>query len=274
MGLDVYLYKYTNKPAFDAWNKRKEEAGTACWDKLKKEHGKEFDYALYKSACEAWEKENPCPDGASETKIEIDSKVYPEHMFKIGYLRSSYNDSGINNNLRKTIGMDLAYIFGVARDEYEIAPDWGACLTRAREVKSLWEQHLKDSGGKCVMQFRFNMFRNPAEYPANEQAALAEFLKTAAREHAPFDEGSKHIWFSAGNGEYFLGESLNVHAVFPGTDKSWRGTVEPCFYVITDRPKDTDGKDWHLKALEIVVEMCEWVLGQDDPKAFWLLWSG
>jgi hypothetical protein len=33
-------------------------------------------------------------------------------------------------------------------------------------------------------------------------------------------------------------------------------------------------KSWYQQALEVVVETCEWVLGQPDPSKYLLHWSG
>ncbi len=47
------------------------------------------------------------------------------------------------------------------------------------------------------------------------------------------------------------------------------GADMPCTYLVYE----AGDMDWYKQALEIVVEMIEWVLGQPDPSKFYLHWS-
>ena len=49
--------------------------------------------------CAAERSDDDDRDGNAE-EVRLDSKVHADHMFKIGYLRSSYNDGGIDRILR------------------------------------------------------------------------------------------------------------------------------------------------------------------------------
>jgi len=69
----------------------------------------------------------------AEEKIEIDSEKYPEHMFKIGYMRSSYNSGGFNSVVREIVGHDLYWLFAVKDvNEYIVRPDWKVAATRCQ----------------------------------------------------------------------------------------------------------------------------------------------
>ena len=74
-------------------------------------------------------------------EIEIDDPEYPDHLFKIGYFRSSYNPSGLNNVLGK-LGVDDLYGIFDCPGEGKIVPDWEeskatavATLTKLHEMK-------------------------------------------------------------------------------------------------------------------------------------------
>lgn len=74
--------------------------------------------------------------GESGEKIEMKSRLHPNHYCEIGYLRSSYNSGGLNSVLRNVLGedRDLYYIFQ-PNNEYEFRPDWKAALGRAKEIR-------------------------------------------------------------------------------------------------------------------------------------------
>lgn len=68
-----------------------------------------------------------------EEKIEIDSEKYPDHLFKIGYMRSSYNSGGFNSVVSELVGHDLYWLFGVdGTDNYIVHPDWKVASTRCQ----------------------------------------------------------------------------------------------------------------------------------------------
>lgn len=92
MGLDIYLYKSNDIDAHAAWNAQREKACEKAPEWSKADKG-----AAYDAFMARWDAEHP--DHSPEEKIEIDSKVYPDHLFKVGYLRSSYNGGGIERVL-------------------------------------------------------------------------------------------------------------------------------------------------------------------------------
>lgn len=199
MGLDVYLYKCKNLKALNEFENRQSQAHDDAYTSVKTELGlKKEDqmttdqYKLVRKRQAAWDEANPPPEDAVETEVkEKDSKTYPKHYFKVGYLRSSYNDGGINSILRAAIGKDLYTIFKdeAAKDEYKFVPDWQASLERARQIRGEY-----------------------AAYVANED------------------------------------DSINASP-------------------------DANGKNWYLAALDITIEMIEFVLSKKDPEHYCLHWS-
>lgn len=61
------------------------------------------------------------------SSVNMPSKKYPNHYFRIGYFRSSYNSSGINYVLRDRLGIDLYDIFDAKDSGYYVEPDWIKC---------------------------------------------------------------------------------------------------------------------------------------------------
>ena len=202
-----------------------------------------------------------------KVKIERNSTKYPDHMFKIGYLRSSYNDGGINTVLRNAGLHDLNEIF-TPNNEYEFQPNWDEALARAKYVLDRW--HLRqDSDESKYYAFKVSMnpFSGDLKMPNNERDALLFFMEQLAK-HKKDDKS--FLSYSCANGHFML-DGIKVFGLVYGQDASYMGS-DACTYVIAENVNRED--DWYGKALEIVVEMCEWVLAQQTPEQFWLHWSG
>jgi hypothetical protein len=110
MGLDVYLY---HSPDWDD-SIRREEGYEEEANKIYKEiEDREERDAKLKGLAEAWNiMEGDFYVRPSEmTNIELPSTLHPDHMFKIGYFRSSYNSDGINSVLRDRLDKDLYWVF-------------------------------------------------------------------------------------------------------------------------------------------------------------------
>jgi hypothetical protein len=189
-------------------------------------------------------------------------------MFKVGYLRSSYNDGGINHVLRNTIGKDLYHVFfgDEKQNAYVIKPDWPTCLRRAIEVRDGLARHVEENGAYFVQDAE--IVTAYADRPHGEQEALAAFMKKK-RERASAPAGSFDS-FSCREGEFHLGDPLRVAALIPGTKRHWSGNDVPCLFVVYHAE---DGLKWYRQATEIVVEMIEWVMSQPNPSQFCLHWS-
>jgi hypothetical protein len=285
MGLDVYLYEYENKKSHDAYEKKLKaaEEGFEIWaDEISEEERKKRELLFSQ-----WQTENPRPSDAGSTKIEIDSKVLPEHMFKIGYLRSSYNDGGIERILRDRTGKDLNYIFldGKKLKDYVIKPNWKACLVRCRDARAAFDAYLTENGDYRVREISPNVFSGSELLRGiNASRALEMFQKQrkeyAERKKARPDDKWLSGSYSNQEGEYSLDQPMHVAGIIHGeatlSGFLGKGGVIPATYVIY-KYVDENGKsdmDWYRDALAITNEMIEWVLGQPDPQKFYLHWSG
>jgi hypothetical protein len=67
-------------------------------------------------------------------KVEIDHPDYPDHYFKIGYFRSSYNESGINRILKNMDLPTLNEVFNISDVEYYFQPDWQKALENVESL--------------------------------------------------------------------------------------------------------------------------------------------
>jgi hypothetical protein len=248
MGLDVtlsYCDNWTEKFRLEKEFNDKVEAegidwGTTEYSKLSEEMG--LDEGFY-------------PTGS----IEMNSELYPDHLFKVGYFRSSYNAGGINHILRNRIGKTLYDIFPESEDYY-FTPDWDAALARVNDMIVEFNEALDKSRDYNVMQFN-SLFLN--EEVSSEKDALDVFLAEIGRERAFFDDGS--YMNKAGS---FFPLPIKVRAVMMGTETSFNKTAA---YLITEG--DDVDFSWYQHALEIVRETILWVQDQDDASNYGLSWS-
>jgi hypothetical protein len=201
-------------------------------------------------------------DGYYNTdKIEIDSTVDPKHLMKIGYFRSSYNGSGLNSVLEDRIGgKDLYYIFPHEREAYMFVPDWPTALVRCNEVIEEFNENLKTTGKYSVIAVSPNMFRTPEI--SSDKEALETFLVEINREN------KLGGWYSNISGQYFS-EGINVRAAIEGLGMFGKSTI----FLVYENTKETADWKWYTDALLIVKETIFYVLGQDDPTKYGLIWS-
>lgn len=277
MGLDVYLYRYDNFDKYHAAKKAHEKFEEQLWDdaggydKASKKQREEIDVASEAKRKELGileyaetQQENPIC-----CKVKIDSKVDPSHLFKVGYMRSSYNDGGINRILERTIGETLYSIFGHEGEEYHFKPDWGACLKRAIAARDALSAHVAKHGAFEVFDVTSFML---AQAPKSDVEALALFHRVNAEHPKPAvqdsDKPAPFRSFSCRDGHFSL-DGLKVYALIPGMNTVL--TPAPCTYAVVE---SEDGFGWYKTALSIVVEMCEWVLSQADPSKYVTRWSG
>lgn len=197
-----------------------------------------------------------------KTKIEFDSTKYPEHMFKIGYFRSSYNPSGTNSVLRDLIGMDLYSIFNV-NNEYYVKPVWFSALIQAKKALDKLKE-FKETNGNIIAVETENPFMQLSDTaPKNKKEVIDLFLEEKKKiENNPF--GS----YSNSKGSFFFEAPLKTLAFIPGKDYLGNKTI----YLICEGEEDR--LDWYLQALEIVIETCEYVLSQGDSDKYYFHWSG
>lgn len=273
MGLDVYLYRYEDKDAYEAWEQAEEAEYTRLYD-ANGRAATEEQRDRWLSQLDAWKAAHPEP---RREKIERDSAVHSDHMFKVGYFRSSYNDGGIERVFANAIGArPLDYIFDRGeKDDYKFQPNWGEALKRAREMAAAWRAHTEKAKGTYVTRVTFNMFTAPESMPRDEKTVMDMFLRERERERNVSFET-----YSNRDGEFFMGEKgLHVRAMIPGVEDSIMARLHggqglmPCMYVVAERDQEKGG-DWYAKAIDVVIETCEWALGQPDADKLWMHWSG
>jgi len=202
-----------------------------------------------------------CPkDGAEPLRIEKFSQLHPNHLFKIGYFRSSYNEHGFNSTM-DCLGLPTLYdIFPCASqsDDYFIHPDWKQSKVLAEKALRKFRKFLKSPASKYKVTFVSGI-----NNVSSRQEALATFL-----EEVEMHKNSKRFpaYFN-GKGAFFLSKPLKVRGVISGQNSIGSQGV----YLIYDAEEDF--YLWYLQALEIVKETIDWVLQQKSPTEYVLGWS-
>jgi hypothetical protein len=268
MGLDIYLYKFNGEDfdtSINALEYHEEKIESIISNIIKdflngREYSdlteEEFTTLTYLqlAATQEYIKEHNLPLLADnyglaldETKIELHSKTDPNHLFKIGYFRSSYNGSGINGVLSDTIGTDLYQIFE-ASSLYRVKPNWKSAKENLQSALSMME----NDEGYSVMKFAS---KHNCQSATDALNIFREELKTKS-----------HIGdYSNGKGEFFLNNPIPVHGMIMGT--TWSG---PCVYLIY---KNEQGRQWYINAIKIMIETCDYVLQQEDSDRYYFHWS-
>lgn len=202
-----------------------------------------------------------------------DSKKYPNHYFKVGYFRSSYNSWGLNSVLRRTIGKDLYYIFEPPDGKYEFKPMWLDCRMRCIEVIEEFNSFINRLGNVSVMCISPKMFVMEGDtLPENEKEATDIFLKMRDnRDDSAFKS------FANRDGSFYF-DGLKCYAFIKGKDSFQKD----CVYVVYEPELEADEtrenisiyKDY-TKALEIVLETIDYILDKPtkEIKKYKLSWS-
>ncbi len=191
-------------------------------------------------------------DDCNAPKVELPSASYPEHYFKIGYFRSSYNGSGFNNAMRQ-YGLSTLDDICEPSDAYGFTPDWSMMIDRAAAALIAFDAAHER------MRYRVHTETFIDSVATSEEQALAVFLAEMGKNRA-FDDGG----WSSRRGT-FIPKGMKVCGLMQGT------RFGPCLYVVVEQEPEAIG--WYRNAIEIVRETAEWVLAQPDPKAFHLHWS-
>lgn len=273
MGLDIYLYRYENFKKTTDLEAKREAFSEKVWNKYEKyEQYSDAEKEECRKQVGEWDLKHGFKNHEHEAvkSIEINSSKHPEHLFKIGYFRSSYNDGGINRILENLVGFDLYGIFN-PNDAYTFQPDWTASLKRIQEGLETFEKKISDDGAYRCFDVSYNEFNGPPKNCPikNEQDALKVFFeKRRGREKIDEGEGG----FQCREGHFFLKEPLKVAALIEGVKPTILGRIElPSVFVVFE---DGDGFKWYREAMEIMAETCEWVLSQPDKDKYYLHWSG
>jgi hypothetical protein len=272
MGLDVYLYRCEDRAKAKAAEKADEEYSDKVWQGVKK--SKDYSELTDKERTQVRELINVYRQtnnldeyGGSNLaeKIEKDSVIDPEHYFKIGYFRSSYNGGGFDAVMNR-LGLATLWEIFDAHDG-EFTPDWHQALDNVNHAIKSFEKYLNSDLAKYdVMEIQ----ASPSTHVEinNEQDALkifSEELKNNKQRPKGFG-GS----YSNHAGKFFLDKDEAVKAVafIPGKAK-FMG--DKSVYVVYE----TDDKYmWYLRALKIVRETIQYVLAQKDPQNYYMYWSG
>lgn len=265
MGLDIYLERFDDfedvqkrESAYRDFEKKIwEEAGeyeTLSQEKKDEIRRKTEEFALSLNL----DKWGSCEEGVE--KIENNSAKYPEHMFKIGYFRSSYNEGGINSILRNFGLPDLQAIFEVDSEEHFVQPDWKKCIERVEGV-------IKDLQGKG--NFRIHPVFPEKLSSENLQNSPSEALDIFINQKND-DEREKKYNYTSKEGEFFFEKPMNVVALIPGKSR-YIFQSNPCVFVVTE---EEDANKWYIESLEIIKETMEYVLAQENISQYYLRWSG
>lgn len=262
MGLDVYLHHCKDRAAARAAEKQAEAKTDALWEGRTYDSLSEAERQDISARSNQIRSELGCDDWGqhkSVQEIDLPSARYPEHLFRIGYFRSSYNSGGINHVLSNLGLPDLYHMMGVPDGEYEVHHDWAVCLQNIDETIASYQAHLSKPIGKfTVMELR---------QPINRVGSAEQALRLFEHELGNRDStDSMFDGYSNAHGEFYLG-GLRVHALIPSSEK-WTS-----MYAIVAKEETEEG-DFYLQALEIMRETCEHVLKQDDPQNYYMRWSG
>ena len=273
MGLDVYLYKYEDftagTTAEEEYSKRTEHLWSEPVAKDARFRSRSASNAREQAQAAVAQElgmikgewDFQCP----REKIELPSREYPEHCFKIGYLRSSYNEGGINHVLRQKGLPDLYMVFEPA-DRYRFVPDWQGAKARIGKLREAYAVTLAGWKGQHYVTFvGQNIFINPSTLPSSESAALELYGQELSKS---VGYGS----YSNCNGYFFLKAPLEVVGAIPGMG----ALGKPGVYLVCktkQESQDQKSQDWYAQALEITEEMIDYVLAQPDPEHYALHWS-
>jgi hypothetical protein len=261
MGLDVYLKHSIDRAGELAKQEAAEEFSNAAWEKAGEYNDlSDAQKETVREAIKAYNTANDLDEYGSSNKIEtieIDSKIHPDNMFKIGYLRSSYNSGGINSVLRRIGCPDLYDIFEPG-DNYHVTVDWVQAQARAQiAVDRLKEYMNTEMAAYDVIEV------NGYDAVGSKEEALA-LLKKELGHKSVFGGG-----YSNRAGDWFP-EGLQIVGAVPGKP-SFMG--QPTYYLFTKTENPGDNLKWYLEALEVTKEMIDYVLAQPDPENHFLSWS-
>ena len=196
--------------------------------------------------------------------IEINSTLYPEHLFKIGYFRSSYNSGGINRVANRYSLLDLYDIFDPHTDSYTFIPDWADAMKKCEAAIKQWDAYaMSDIGQYDSICVSANLF-----FPLEERGACSNEESLALFKEKYISRMDTGDAFSDMHGSVFT-DGLDVRAVFTGLDI----LGSPSVYMVHKIKQAGSDTEWYTQALAIVKETIAWVLAQDNTEEYFLVWS-
>lgn len=272
MGLDIYLYRYEDKERADHVEEEFERRSQEIWDR--RQAGRPDSFEMTEIERASWhaaeqavaEELGMVPRGphwwepAGVEKIEFNSALHPDHYCKVGYLRSSYNESGFNRVVGNLLGQPGFYELFDYRTEagynYKFRPDWQATKVRAQRMLAAYDAEKAKFGGNLPSVARLSKIRDVPDEESALQIYRNELAKAVGRE----DDA---MAYSNAAGDFWL-KGLTIQAAIPGEKGNW--------YLIYYQ-QAADKGDWYRAIFDIVIETCDYVLAQPDPSQFWLHWS-
>lgn len=272
MGLDVYLYRCARraevKQLEDLWKRHpisrynRNEGNPPPEDVT-------ADYHAQSDEVEARFQKQIDALGGVQCFDKTPTRCHPDHMFQVGYWRSSYNAGGINHYLADRGVPGLYEIAGPGTDDYEFAPDWEAGLVRATAALAALRDWQARNGGFLVSEIRANRFSPPTITSSGE--AMARFIE----EREKWTKGDGVPGFDVYNsrdGVFWQNENSRgrIVAAIHGTSV----LRYPCVYLIFEARNDDDAQ-WYEHALECVVETFQYVLSfpPEQRRDFYFHWS-
>jgi hypothetical protein len=180
-------------------------------------------------------------------------------MFKVGYLRSSYNSGGINSVLER-VGCPNLYDIFEPNDEYNFTPDWHQAQSKAAEAIATLESVM---GGEM------------SKYDVTTVTDLAGLggVKSAGEALKVFEEQLKNkkssgfTSYGCREGDFYL-DGITVVGIIP--NRGFGGGV----HLVTRNDSGENNLQWYKDALEVTKEMIDFVLAQPNPNVYYLAWSG
>ena len=261
MGLDVFLKQCNDLAGARAREAEMSEFEDALWEAAGGwEKATEAEKDLIRAKVKVKQDELKLDEYGSANEIEgieIDSKLHPDHMFKVGYLRSSYNSGGINSVLER-IGCPSLYDIFEPGDEYNFTPDWVQCQARA----AIAIDKMREFMGTEMSQYDV-IEVNGYDPVATKEEALALLKEELGR------KSSFHGGYSNRSGDWFPSGMSIVGAV--PSKGGFMG--QPGYFLFTKSDKPGGDYEWYLQALEVTKEMIDHVLAQPDPNTYYLSWS-
>ena len=186
-------------------------------------------------------------------EILVDDSIYPNHLFKIGYFRSSYNEAGYNS-LMNNIGLSGLYeIFSVNRGQ-RISINWKKSLENAKNtLNALHERALNNED--------FLVFPMALHTEIHSENIFDTFMS----EYHKCKDSDYNSWMNR-NG-YFFKKPISIHGIMKSKIFGIDG-----LYIIH---RDDDNYKWLIEATEIVIRTCEYVLDHpaNERRKFKFIWS-
>lgn len=270
MGLDINLHRCDDlqteidlQDQADAFNK-------TLWDGRGYANTSESDKESIRAATKAEYARLGLDQFGCSTKIEsvlLNSALYPQHLFKVGYLRSSYNSDGINGVMER-VGCPTLYDIFRPTGDYYFSPDWEDALTRVESAINAYSLVLQDP----FSSFAVMEVRNPIFDGVDSPKKALDLFKEQMQTYNTHKETNPNSLSSYRNreGEFYL-EGRRVFGFIPNS--GWgKG-----FHVIVgkeavEKPED----DWYFQALLITKETIGYVLSRpvQEQKNYFLAWSG